>query len=51
VPVQVPETYYAHTVDGLSVAYQTVGERSPAYRALLVSALAERGSYGGSIFG
>jgi class 3 adenylate cyclase len=29
VPVQVPETYYAHTVDGLSVAYQTVGDGLP----------------------
>jgi class 3 adenylate cyclase len=27
--VQVPETHYARTVDGLSVAYQTVGEGPP----------------------
>lgn len=28
-PVQIPETYYAHTVDGLSVAYQTAGDGPP----------------------
>lgn len=27
--VQIPETYYAHTADGLSVAYQTVGNGPP----------------------
>src|SRR5262249_55019788 len=29
VSVQIPETHYAHTVDGLSVAYQTVGDGPP----------------------